>query len=74
MSGLFKLPYQSNPSLTEKLYIRSLLLVLREVTVLMHGNLLHPTVKMGDLRFKVFILIIPIVQWYMMSPSELTLL
>ena len=33
--------------------IHSLFLVLRKVTVIMHGNLLHVTFKMGVLRLKV---------------------
>ena len=54
MSSLFRIPPQSNPSLKGGgISIHSFLLVLRKVTVIMHGNLLHVTFKMGVLRLKV---------------------
>ena len=43
-------------------FIHSLIQVLKKTTVLMHVNLLHATVQMGVLRFKVFILISTTVQ------------
>ena len=53
MSDLFWLPPQSNNSpKEEKSSINSLLLVLRNMTVLINGNLLHTTVKMGTLRLR----------------------
>ena len=39
-----------------------------------HEMYLHVTVKMGVLRFKVFVLICHTVQWHIMNPSESTLL
>ena len=36
----------------------------------MHTKLLHATVKMGVLIFKVLIFISHTVQWHMMNPSE----
>ena len=62
MSSFFRIPYQSNPYLKEQnSAFHSLIQVLSNVTVLMYGNLLHATVKMGVIRFKVVILIIPTV-------------
>ena len=47
MLALSQLPSQSNTSLKEqKSSVHSLLLVLRKVTVLLHGNLLHANVQM----------------------------
>ena len=58
MLAFSQLPPQKNPSLNEKKFsVHSLVLVLRKVTVMMHGNLLHEIVQMGVLRLKVFILI-----------------
>ena len=71
----FHIPPQSNPSLKEqKSYINSLLLVIRKVTILMHGNFLHVTLKMGVLRLNVLNLINHTVQWNMQTHSESTLL
>ena len=68
MSAFFQLPSQSNPSLKEKNYsVNSLLLVLRNVNVMMHGNLLHATVQMGVLILKVLILIKHTVQWNILT-------
>ena len=41
---------------------------------MMHGNLLHATVKIGVLIFKVLILIGPTVQCHILPPSESILL
>ena len=54
--------------------VHSFLLVLRKVTVLMHGNLLHATVQMGVLILKVLVLINHSVQWHTLDHSESTLL
>ena len=71
MSAFFRLPPQSNNSLREKNYsINSLLQVLSNVTVMMHGNLFNATVQMGVPRLKVLILIIPTVQWHILNNSE----
>ena len=70
-----QLPYQSNIFLQEQnSSVHSLLLLLRKVTVIMHGNLLHATVKMGVLILKVLILINNTVQWHILTHSESTLL
>ena len=58
----------------KKYPINSLILVSRKVNVLMHGNLLHATVKMGVLILRVFILINPTVQWHMLTHSESTMI
>ena len=47
--------------------IHSLLQVLGKATVLMYVNLLHATVKMGVLIFKVLVLISPTVLWHMLT-------
>ena len=71
MSALFCLISQSNPSLKEqKSSIPSLLQVLSNMTVLMHGNILQSTVQMGVLRFKVLVLINDTFQWYMLTHSN----
>ena len=70
MLAFSQLQTQKNPSLKEqKSSVHSLLLVLRKVIVLMHGNLLHTTVQMGVLILKVFILINHTVQWHMLTHS-----
>ena len=75
MSALFCIPYWSNPSLMEQSSsVHSLLIVLRKETFMMHGNLLHATVKIGVLIFKVLILIGPTVQCHILPPSESILL
>ena len=48
--------------------------VLKKATVLMHGNSLHATVRMGVLRFKVYIFISPTFQGHLMINSESTFL
>ena len=63
-----------NQALPEGEKFHSLLLVLKKVTVLMHANLLHATVKMGVPRLNVLILINSTVQWHMLIHSESTLL
>ena len=66
--SLILLPSQSNPPLKEKYSsIHSLLLVLRKVTVLMHGNVLHTTVQIEFLILNVLILINHTVQWHMLT-------
>ena len=47
--------------------IHSLLLVLRKVTVLMHGKKLHTTVQMVVLRLKVLVFINHTAQWHMLT-------
>ena len=75
MSAFFRLAYQSNTSHKEqKSFIHSLFKVSGEETFLMHGNMLHGTIQMGVLRFKVLNLINPTVQWHILTPSESTLL
>ena len=54
--------------------VHSLLQVLSKVTVIMHGNILHTTVQIGVIISKELILISPKVLWYMMNPSESTLI
>ena len=54
----------------KKSSVHSLLLVLRKVTVLMHGNLLRATVQMGVLILKVLIPINHTVQWHILTRSE----
>ena len=58
----------------KRVSVKSLLQLLRKVTVMMYGNLLHATLKMGVIRFRVMIVITPTFQRYMMNPSESTLL
>ena len=58
----------------QKSSVYSLILVLRKVTVFMHGNLLHATVQMGVIIFKVLIFINHKVQYHMLTPSKSTLL
>ena len=71
MSSLFWIPYQSNFHLKGKMSsVHSFILVLRKATILMHGILLHTTVKIGVITLKVFILISPTVQWHMLITSE----
>ena len=73
--ALFRIPSQSNPSLEGKnSSVHSFLQLLNKVTVLMHGNLFHATVKMGVLIFKLLILVSPTVQWHILTPSVSTLL
>ena len=62
------LPEGTNPS------IHSFIKVLIKLNVLMYGNVLHATAKMGVIRFKVLILISPTFQWHMITRSEATLL
>ena len=45
------------------------ILVLLKTTILMNGNLLHATLKMGVLRLKVFIFINNTVQWHIQTHS-----
>ena len=67
----YSIPYQSNPSLMEQMSCVHLLIqLLRKVDVLMHVKLLHATIQMGVLRFKVLILISPTVQCHTLTPSE----
>ena len=40
----------------------------------MHANFFHAIVKMGVLRFKVFVFISTTVQWHILTPLESTLL
>ena len=71
MSAFFWIPYQLNTSLKKKMSsIHSLLQVLRKVNVLMHINVLHTTVQMGILVFKLLIFISLTFQCHMMTPSE----
>ena len=44
------------------------------MTVMIHRNVLHTTVLIGVIRFKLLILIIPIVPWNTLNHSEPTLL
>ena len=75
ISALFRLPYQSNPSLKEKNhFVHSLLKILRKVTVMMHRKLLHANAQVVVIRFKALIFISPTVQWNMLTHSEPTLL
>ena len=75
MSSFFQIPYQSNTSLNkQKSYVHSLLLVLRKVTVMMHGNFLYATVQMVVLELKVFISINHTVQWHILTHSGSTFL
>ena len=75
MLAFFQIPSQSNPSLKEKNpSVHSFILLLSRVAVLMHGNLLHVTVKIGVLILKVYILINHTVQWKMLTNSESTLI
>ena len=75
MSALFWIPYKSNTSLNEqKSFFHPFIQVLKKVTVIMHGNVLHATVKMGVLIFRVLILISPTVPRHILTPSESTLL
>ena len=70
-STFFRVPYLSNPFLVEKrASVKSLLQVLSKVAVIMNGNVLHYTVKMGVLIFKVLILISHTVPWHTLTPSE----
>ena len=73
--ALFRIAPQSNPYLKEqKSYIQSLLQVLSKVTVMINGHLLHATVQIVFLIFKVLILISPTFQWHMLTHSVSTLL
>ena len=58
-----------HPEIEKFFSVQSLLQVLRKVPVLMHVNMLHATVHMGVLKFKVLILISPTVQWYILTSS-----
>ena len=70
---LDRTPIKSLPEGTKVL--RSLIASsISNVTVLMHGNLLHATMQMGVFRLKVFIFINRAVQWRMLTHSESTLL
>ena len=62
------IPIKSFPE-GKKSSIHSLLLVLRKVTALMHGNFLHDTVQMGFLRLKVLVLINHTVQCHILNHS-----
>ena len=53
----------------KKSYVHSLLIVIRKVDVLIHGNLLHATVEIRALILKVFMLINHTVQWHMLTCS-----
>ena len=71
----FQLPPQTNNTLKEqKSSVHSLIPLLRKVTVIMYGNLLHINVKMGSLRLKVLIFINTTIQGHMLNHSESTLL
>ena len=68
---LYPIPITSPPPLMEQMYsVHSMIQVSRKDTVMMHGNLLHATLKMGIIRLKVLILISPTVLWYILTPSE----
>ena len=69
----FRIPYESNYSLVEEKVLPNIhrfLQVLRMVNVMIHWNVLHPTVQMLVISFKVLILIIHQVQLYVMTPLE----
>ena len=70
---LSTIPIKSLPE-GKKCSVQSLLLVLRNVTILMHGNLLQATVQMGFFRLKLLVFINTTVQWHMMTHSESTFL
>ena len=73
--AFFQLLSQSNPSLKEKKSsVHLFLRLLRNVTVLMHGNLLQSTLQMVVPILKVFILINHTVQWNMLTHLESTLI
>ena len=75
MPPFFRIPSQSNTSLKEqKFYVHSLLLVLRKVTVLVHGIVFHAAVQMVVLRLKVLVSINNTVQGHMLTHSESTFL
>ena len=67
------IPIKSLPK-GKKSSVHSFLKVLRNVTVLMHINLLHATVQRGVIVFKILVLISPTFQWHMLTPSESTFL
>ena len=71
MTEFFWIPTQSNNSPKKQNYfVNSFLLVLRKVTVLMHEYLLHATVQMGVLRFRISIFISTTVQCHMLNTPE----
>ena len=75
MLALFHLQPQSTTSLREQnSSVNSLILVLKKVAVMIHGNVLHVTVKMGFIRLKVLILINHTVQGHITTNSESTFL
>ena len=50
--------------------VHSLLLVLSKINVLMHGNVLNATLRMGFIRFRELSFISTTVLWHMLTSSE----
>ena len=70
MLAFFWIPPQSNTSLKEQNFsVNSLVLVLRKVTLLIHGFFLHATMLMGVLILEVLIFINHTDQWHMLTHS-----
>ena len=65
------IPIKSLPDGTK---VFPLILLLRKVTVLMHGIFLHVTIQMGVLILNLLVLINHTFQWHMLTYSSYTLL